>query len=71
MTPDLKPCPFCGGDEISISANTVKVTIWCVRCGARITRGGKRMKYASIANCRRYVEPYAVEAWNRRANDDT
>jgi hypothetical protein len=65
----LKPCPFCGNDRIGTNANTVKVTIWCERCGARITRGGGK-QYASIGNCKRYVEPWAVEAWNRRATDE-
>lgn len=27
-------------------------------------------QYASIANCRRYVEPLAIEAWNRRMTDE-
>lgn len=69
-TPELKPCPFCGNEEISISVNTVKVTLWCVRCGCRITRGGKK-PYKSIGNCRRFIQPLAVEAWNRRINNGT
>lgn len=28
---------------------------------------GKR--YANIANCRRYVELLAIDAWNRRVTD--
>lgn len=66
---ELKPCPFCGGDRIGMNANTVKVTIWCERCGARITRGARK-QYASIGNCKRYIAPWAAEAWNRRVNGE-
>lgn len=66
---DLKPCPFCGNEKIGKHCNTIKVTIWCERCGARITRGGRK-QYSSIGICKRYIEPLAVEAWNRRANEN-
>lgn len=68
--PELKPCPFCGHSPVNVSINTCTVKLWCQRCGARITRGGKKEKYASIGMCRRYVMPYAAEAWNRRAGDN-
>ena len=68
-TPELKPCPFCGSERIVKSYNTVQVKIWCEMCGGRITRSNGK-QYACIANCRRYVEPIAVDAWNKRANDE-
>lgn len=64
-TPELKPCPFCGGENIYKSANTVRVSVGCVDCGAKISRtNGKQ--YKCVANCRRRVEPLAIEAWNMR-----
>lgn len=65
----FKPCPFCGSERISQSVKTVKVSIRCEMCGARITRSNGK-QYSCIANCRRYVEPLAVEAWNRRENEN-
>ena len=67
--PELKSCPFCGSERICKSISTTQVKLWCARCGARMTRGGGK-QYASIGNCKRYVEPIAVEAWNRRVNDE-
>ena len=60
----LKPCPFCGGkavvkvvstDGIALMPKVVWHRIGCRDCGARIE------KYDVIE---------AIEAWNRRANDD-
>lgn len=65
---ELKPCPFCGWSHISVTVNASCVKMWCPGCGARMTRGGKKDSYSSIAMCRRYVMPIAVEAWNRRAD---
>lgn len=66
---ELKPCPFCGGDNIAKFINTVQCKIWCQSCGARITRSNGK-QYKSIGVCRRYVEPLAAEAWNRRAAEN-
>lgn len=51
----LKPCPFCGNDEISVDSNAMDDSwfwIQCLECKASI--GHKR------------TERGAVKAWNRR-----
>lgn len=56
---ELKPCPFCGGEveETGGSCNKVK----CRKCGTSVA-----LKTAWNTNA--YIE--AVEAWNRRVNDE-
>lgn len=59
---ELKPCPFCGSEEIrSFSSPRFGVAIvyeqWevrCDECGAKINR---------------LIRKDAEEAWNRRVND--
>ena len=70
-TPDLKPCQRCGGTKTAKSATTDYVEIMCMGCGATVKQYGKTRRYESIANCIRYVMPKAIEAWNKRANDET
>lgn len=50
----LKPCPFCGG-KATINGITL-VYIKCTKCGVE-TVGYRE-------------EDEAIEAWNRRVNDD-
>lgn len=61
---ELKPCPFCGGKNISIriydpfdgyQGNLSVHRVWCRNCWAQ--------------NERKDVMD-AIEAWNRRAHDD-
>lgn len=66
----MKPCPFCGSDKIDRFFNTVQVKIRCSVCGAKIARSNNGKQYATIANCRKRVEPLAIEAWNRRTTDE-
>jgi Lar family restriction alleviation protein len=58
--PDLKPCPFCGGEEIHTRIASVAgawVTfVECSRCPAGVTGD---------------LERFAVESWNTRAYDPT
>lgn len=54
---DLKNCPFCGGDNVSVQHGTTStrgqyLMVWCVSCQAA---GGEHL-----------VEAEATAAWNRR-----
>ena len=52
---ELKPCPFCGSDKIIIS-NWGMWRCWCSHC---------------LANTADMIyKKDAIEAWNRRTNDD-
>ena len=66
---ELKPCPFCGGEAVprytekntngwtsNIIYRSKKGFVECKKCYARTKEHGKM--------CR------AIEAWNRRANDE-
>lgn len=61
-TPDLKPCPCCGGkadlDSYPGSEWTGSGTYHCIRCSVCYLR---TCDYSSAKR--------AVETWNRRAND--
>ena len=60
---DLKPCPFCGSETISIaqtmlepaSLGIMTYKVCCVRCAAQIYRGKRED---------------AIAEWNRRATED-
>lgn len=64
---ELKPCPFCGGEveETGGSCNFGKkimtLNVKCRKCGTSVA-----LKTAWKTNA--YLE--AVEAWNRRADND-
>lgn len=60
MNTELKPCPFCGGEEISeayhkMFSMDVRCTIKCMNCMGEMTRSTKKK---------------AEQAWNRRAKND-
>lgn len=61
--PELKPCPFCGGEaEIRDCGRIIKKQrrpFYTIRCSACM---GTVPKYSSTIL-------QAVEAWNRRAED--
>ena len=75
MNEKLEPCPFCGG-ECKIKAakkEYIGFTIWCEceNCHARASGYCPDMKkedtaIVNIDSCRNK----AIEAWNRRANDE-
>lgn len=51
----LKPCPFCGGNNLSVEGITF-YWVECIDCNATIA--GHETKEE------------AIEAWNRRAKDE-
>ena len=53
---ELKPCPFCGSKHICIKKTNVGTWLQCERCFVEI-------------NLYR-TEEEAIDAWNRRAEDD-
>lgn len=56
---ELKPCPFCGSRENAIKEHWMCRNMWCVQC------------YGCGCNsaCFRTKEE-AIEAWNRRSDDN-
>ena len=56
---ELKPCPFCGYEEMVVSPTGYHgaYIAYCIRC------------HASTGDYDTKVE--AIEAWNRRANDES
>ena len=55
---ELTPCPFCGGKAIDKGGYGGITYIKCEQCGAIVSFDGKES----------YLQ--AIEAWNRRANND-
>lgn len=70
MTAELKPCPFCGGTDISVTeGETFRwVNATCAECGAqsgevRVTVRGVLPSDQWRAKC----DAHAFKAWNTRA----
>ena len=75
---ELKPCPFCGSTSLKVESKhngrlyytgTHSATVRCNKCHAR---GGtasckvEKGKHRADGD----TEKRAIEAWNRRANDE-
>ncbi len=63
MENKLKPCPFCGGEakmleEYDVMIGKTYYFVECTECTGTIFSG-------------EINEKEAIEAWNRRVNDDT
>lgn len=56
----LKPCPFCGSDEVEVEHNA-HGEFWCY-CPACYSRTGTYDQENGYT--------LAIEAWNRRADND-
>lgn len=60
----LKPCPFCGGEATVYSVNIFRpeIQVICEKCRSRTLtyKGGD-------FDDTKYL---AIQAWNRRVNDD-
>ena len=63
MSDDLKPCPFCGSDDIQLSTNDDGDPLW-VSCEMCECQGPWRNPDNSAYP---QTEANYVEAWNRRA----
>ena len=59
MTEELKPCPFCGSDNVHLSHWTGQAYVYCANCMVRT-------EVYLHGSC----EEKAIEAWNRRAERD-
>lgn len=73
----LKPCPFCGSDKLKVdskrtfnySTRRCSVSVRCMKCHARGSTVGIDMPTDKY-NEREICESAAIEAWNRRTNND-
>ena len=70
MMAELKPCPFCGGEAelkkyMCSLGNDGYYVVECKICGAK----GKAIRNTSFIS--ENDEKRAIEAWNRRADNDT
>ena len=58
---NLKPCPFCRGEAFMVEHTFYELRptygVYCRNCGAKTKQFYK-------------TEEKAIEAWNRRANND-
>jgi len=62
MTPNLKPCPFCGGEAFIIEHKFYKLnSAFGVRCNEC---GSESRQFFDSPN-------EAAEAWNRRVKDES
>ena len=66
---ELKPCPFCGGNAVVISAPISGV--WFIQCKTCTAMIGRKTKVVSTMHGKSYFETReaAEIAWNRRADD--
>ena len=79
--PDLKPCPFCGGEDIRFSVKTTTINfdrayhfaMYCRKCncyGARtLWKYDGKMRRVDIDRNDSF-KAQAIEAWNRRAGEE-
>ena len=83
MATELKPCPFCGGTKLGFSSKTVARkygshrayhgSIYCKGCnayGARVLSETIKNVYPMPDVDFELLEVRAIEAWNRRAEDE-
>lgn len=59
MIAKLKPCPFCGSENVHFDTNGTRTWVICLGCGA---------KSGGAYNGRTAVKK-VTELWNRREND--
>jgi len=64
----LKPCPFCGGKEATLTSSTGAAAGWYVLCGK------PHSVYEPLDGCGvqtklRQTRDIAVDDWNKRAKE--
>lgn len=64
----LKPCPFCGCSDIRIASGSNIAILHCRNCKAEMCRMIGE-DFESWDEPLKMAEDYAIEAWNRRAED--
>nr|DAM36721.1 MAG TPA: restriction alleviation protein [Caudoviricetes sp.] len=66
----LKPCPFCGG-EAMLTTNLYAGIVY-IQCKCCTAMAGRKRKIVSSMIGKEYFvnKEEAIEAWNRRVNDE-
>lgn len=65
----IKPCPFCGSKPYVAQNYLGQKYVRCPECGACVW-GKDADDWRISAMGEKNAEKAAIEAWNRRANDD-
>lgn len=68
---ELKPCPFCGSEDISVHAYSIDPSCYivCEKCGASIE---SKVSWGEMSEQEHDDECYKVlaELWNRRTPNE-
>ena len=70
---ELKPCPFCGGEDIGLNKRTKENFVFCNGEFKRQTRSERYQIKCRSCPCGTYFAFYpedAIEAWNRRVENE-
>lgn len=65
---ELKPCPYCGSDNIKKDITVNHGKIRCGKCGVSFSRCFYGM-YGSLAEAKVEIDRVLTKVWNRRAED--
>lgn len=71
-TPDLKPCPFCGGKAILGRGEKGERWVWCGSCGVRTRKFSEGPTIEYRPNCFTSTDNLlAARSWNSRPCEGT